>query len=94
MTIGEFILEYREKNDITQSEFAKKSGLARSYIARLERGDFEDGSIGLATFIRLSKALGIPMYRLFSDLKYDNQGNLPPLGAYLLRAQRRRKSDV
>lgn len=87
MPIGEFILAHRKKNKITQKDFAKKAGLARSFITRLENDDFEDSVISLATFIRLAKALSIPMHQLFQNVKFFNPNSLPPLGTYLQSAR-------
>ena len=91
MTLGKFIQKFRNQEKITQAEFAKKAGLARSYIARLEKDNFEEGAISLATFIRLSRVLEIPLFQLFQDIKFDKKGNLPPLGLYLQRARKRKK---
>lgn len=87
MNIGKFVSNYRKKSNITQEDFAEKAGLSRSYIARLERGHFEDDQISLATFIRLSKTLDIPMYKFFQEIKFLNPNNLPPLGSYLNAAR-------
>lgn len=89
MGIGEYILAFRKKTKITQETLAKKAGLARSFITRLERGDFEGSSMSLATFIRLSKALKVPMYKLFQDIEFSENVELPPLGTYLRRTRKR-----
>lgn len=88
MNIGEFVSNYRKKSNLTQEDFANKAGLSRSYITRLEKGDFvEDEQISLATFIRLSKALDVPMYEFFQEIKFLNPDKLPPLGSYLNAAR-------
>lgn len=38
MTLGEYILNYREKHDISQRQFARMTGLSNSYISMLEKG--------------------------------------------------------
>lgn len=83
MTLAQYIQKHRKDQDKTQNDLAESSGLARSYIARLERGDYEEGAISLATFVRLAKALEIPMYRFFQEVEFTRSTNLPPLGMVL-----------
>jgi len=37
MTLGEIVWEYRELNNMTMEDFAKKSGLSKGYISMLEK---------------------------------------------------------
>ena len=37
MNIGEFISEYRKKNDLSMDDFSKISGLSKAYISVLEK---------------------------------------------------------
>ncbi len=92
MNLGDFILDFRKKADITQEELAQRAGLARSYIARLERGDFEDGAISIATFIRLAKALEVPLYKFFQSINFINPDRLPSLGISLQRARKHNRN--
>lgn len=39
MTIGEVIKAYREKNDLSQRQFAEKSGVSNGYISMLEKNE-------------------------------------------------------
>ena len=39
MTIGDLIREYRESHNLSQRDFAKKSGLSNGYISMLEKGE-------------------------------------------------------
>lgn len=38
MTLGDIVMEYREKNNVSIGHFAKKAGLSKSYVFTLEAG--------------------------------------------------------
>jgi HTH-type transcriptional regulator/antitoxin HipB len=46
----------RKELKITQQELAEKVGTARSYIARVEKGETD---IQISSFFRIARALGI-----------------------------------
>ena len=52
----------RKKLKMTQAELATKSGTARSYIARVEKGETD---MQLSNFLRIARALGIEFYPKF-----------------------------
>ena len=52
----------RKELKMTQAELAEKSGTARSYIARVERGETD---MQLSKFLRIANALGIEFYPKF-----------------------------
>lgn len=37
----------RQQQDLTQRELARRAGISRSYLARLERGDYPQASLQL-----------------------------------------------
>lgn len=39
MTLGEFIKAYREKNNLSQRQFADRSGVSNGYISMLEKNE-------------------------------------------------------
>lgn len=41
MTLDAFVKEYRVKHNLTQQEFADKSGISRATLIRIERGQGE-----------------------------------------------------
>lgn len=53
---GEILRDRRKQLKITQQELAEKIGTARSYIARVEKGETD---IQISSFFRIARALGI-----------------------------------
>ena len=53
---GEILRDRRKQLKITQQELAEKVGTARSYIARVEKGETD---IQISSFFRIACALGI-----------------------------------
>lgn len=62
----------RERQGLTQEDFAQKSGISVSFASLLERGE---RSPSYETLIQVAGALGVPMPELFRDLSgnsYDD----------------------
>lgn len=55
------IKRLRAASGMTQAALAKKAGVSREYVARLETGRHDPS---LSTLARLAKALGVPVARL------------------------------
>lgn len=53
---GEILRDRRKELKKTQQELAEKVGTARSYIARVEKGETD---IQISSFFRIARALGI-----------------------------------
>ena len=53
---GEILRDCRKQLKITQQELAEKVGTARSYIARVEKGETD---IQISSFFRIARAIGI-----------------------------------
>ena len=53
---GVILRDRRKELKMTQSELAEKTGMARSYIARVERGETD---MQLSSFLRIANALHI-----------------------------------
>ena len=64
MGLGEFIKYTRIKKNLSLGDVAHKSGLARSYIYRLEEGDYKSPAV--MTLIRIAKGLCLSHETLFS----------------------------
>lgn len=85
--IGTNIRKYRIQRDVSQEHLALDSGIHPAYISKLERGE---KCPTIDTLYRLSKALGIPVYKLIdidgdidniSDTAYKIQKSLSDLNA-------------
>lgn len=59
---GETIRRFREAKGLSQERLAELSGLHRTYIGGVERGE---RNIGLINIGRLAKALGVRVVDLF-----------------------------
>ena len=64
MIIGERLRALREVKMFSQGEIEKRTGLARSYISRVENGHTVPA---LETLEKFARALEVPMYQLFYD---------------------------
>lgn len=53
---GKILRDRRKELKITQQELAEKAGTARSYIARVEKGETD---IQISSFFRIARSLGI-----------------------------------
>ncbi|MFC0387578.1 helix-turn-helix domain-containing protein [Muricoccus vinaceus] len=62
--VGARIRELRQGRDMTLEAVAEAAGLDKGYLSRLERG-MKNPSI--ATVLRLSEALGVPVAELFGE---------------------------
>lgn len=82
--LGERLKALRKSRGWTQENLAEVSGLTRSHISRLERGDIELPS--RARLLRLADALGTTADDLLTAAGYrsdDPPAALPDLGVYL-----------
>jgi transcriptional regulator with XRE-family HTH domain len=59
--LGMKIQEHRTRRAMTQEQLAKKAGLSRGYLARVETGRHEPT---LTTLRKLARALGVPVSAL------------------------------
>jgi len=64
VAFGDRIRELRHAAGLSQEGLAEASGLHRTYISSLERGQ---RNVGLDNIYALAAALGVPAARLFED---------------------------
>lgn len=64
MTIGDRLRQIRAEKKISQAEVARKTGLLRCYVSRVENGHTVPG---VETLEKFAHALEVPMYQLFYD---------------------------
>ena len=75
MVIGDRLRELREQKKYTQGEVAKRTGLLKPYISRVENGHSVPG---VETLEKFARALEVPIYQLFVDIEAaPNLPNLP-----------------
>ena len=60
--IGRNIRAERTRRDMTQEALARKSGLAPTQVARMERGETDSG---ISKYLRLAAAIGMEPADLF-----------------------------
>lgn len=60
--VGQNIKKYRIEKDWKQSTLSSESGLNRTYISQIERGE---KNIGLVNLEKIAKALGVNIQKLF-----------------------------
>jgi transcriptional regulator with XRE-family HTH domain len=75
MVIGQKLKEIRESKNLSQGDIEKRTGLLRCYTSRVENGHTVPS---VETLEKYSRALEVPLYKLF----YDGKGpikrpNLP-----------------
>ena len=62
MSIGTRIIQIRNEKNLTQRELSERSGIASSYISRVENRRLEPRP---KTLRRIAEGLGVPVRQLF-----------------------------
>jgi transcriptional regulator with XRE-family HTH domain len=83
MEIGNKLRELRKECHFSQADIEKKSGLLQCYVSRVEKGCTIPNIESLEKF---ANALGIPLYRLFTD---DESISMPKLFSTKRKSARR-----
>lgn len=65
---GEKVRWWRKKRGLSQDELAALSGLHRTYIGSVERGE---QNISLRNILKIAASLGIPASELFNKTGHD-----------------------
>ena len=68
---------------MTFEELSAKTKLSIGFLSRLEKGDYDEKNISLATIIRLATGLSIQVKDLLDQLGVLEHSQLPAIGAYL-----------
>jgi transcriptional regulator with XRE-family HTH domain len=69
-TFGQAVRAQRERQNISQEELADRSGLHRTYIGGVERGE---RNIGLLNVLRIAKALKMSASDLLRDIAVEGE---------------------
>jgi transcriptional regulator with XRE-family HTH domain len=76
--IGQKLRELREAKNMSQGDIERRTGLIRAYTSRVENGHTVPG---VTTLEKYAVALGIPLYRLFTDDVPVKKPKLPESGS-------------
>lgn len=68
MTLGEFIKAYRDKNDLSQRQFADKSGVSNGYISMLEKNENPKTGQPLSPSMPVLKKIAAAMGMTVNDM--------------------------
>ena len=68
MTLSEFIIQYREKHDLSQRQFAKMCGLSNGYISMLEKNENPKTGRPLTPSVKILQCLATAMNMTLTDL--------------------------
>lgn len=66
------IKSYRLERGLSQEQLAELSGLHRTYIGSVERGE---RNISINNIEKICKALNVDIIQLFSEIENDNRNN-------------------
>ena len=64
MTLGEFIIQYRNEHNLSRRSFAEICGLSNPYVSMIENGVNNFGhplSPTMSTYAKIASAVGIPI---------------------------------
>ena len=82
MFLGEMIRNYREQNHMTLRDFSARSGISLPYVHQLEqnRNPKTNAEIvpSLATFVKVSNAMGITLDQLLQEVDENQPVGLIP----------------
>lgn len=62
--VGRLVRDHRTAQDLTATELAERSGLSRTILARIERGE---GNPSIGTLWRIARALRVPLGSLLGE---------------------------
>ena len=74
MVIGDKLRALREQKKLSQGDIEKRTGLLRCYVSRVENNHTVPS---VDTLEKLARALGVPLYRLFTDDEHVKKPNIP-----------------
>lgn len=74
--IGTNIARYRKSKKITQPELAKMAGISKSYMSKIERGNYGKG-MSVEVVLNIASTLGMPMWMVIDGvdevLRYEEK---------------------
>ena len=98
MKLGQIIKEYREANDLTLTDFAKRSGLSRTYVYHIESGINAHGvpfePDGVDVLNSCAKAMRMSFTDLYVKIYGDRDNGLTSEEYALIKAYRKAPLNV
>lgn len=76
MTLGERIKELREQQGLSLAELARRSGLSKGGLWKIENDDCDASVKSVATICR---ALNLPLVSVFAAISIDETEEVAPL---------------
>ncbi len=83
LKISSYLKNLRAGEKLTFEELSSRTKLSIGFLSRLEKGDYDEKNISLATIIRLATGLGVKVKDLLDQLGILENNHLPAIGAYL-----------
>ena len=68
--LGERVRSLRQSQNITQEELAYRSGLHRTYVGCIERGE---KNVSVAAIFKVARGLGVEPWELFNGNKQETR---------------------
>lgn len=98
MKLGQIIKEYREENNLTLTDFAKRSGLSRTYVYHIESGINAHGvpfePDGVDVLNSCAKAMRMSFTDLYVKIYGDRDSGLTSEEYALIKAYRKAPMNV
>lgn len=84
MTLKEIVSEFRDNKGFTLDELAERTSLSKSFLSKIENGEFNEKNISLDTLIKLADGFNIKVKEILSLLNVVNEKPVTPsLNVYL-----------
>lgn len=83
LKISNYLKGLRAEKKLTFEDLSGKTKLSIGFLSRLEKGDYDEKNISLATIIRLATGFDIKVKDLLDQMGILEQNQLPAIGAYL-----------
>src|SRR5690242_13011488 len=79
--LGDYLRSAREQKGLSAREMAKQSGLKKTTVLRIERGEFREPSAH--KLAALADSLALPLADLYAQAGYVAPAELPNFNGYL-----------
>lgn len=80
--LAALLASYRNRANLTQDDLARRTGINRAYVGRIETGNIQ--VIYPKVFNAFRKALGFPGYELLEAMGYETDAGIPGVDPEML----------